>query len=82
MRQELINQVEIANLIIQQAMDDAELNQYPNSEVEESLPDEEMHSQPLFGNTDNGITDVHLEGGIIEYIDWFNDCEDSRYECN
>ena len=50
----------------------AQCPDFDSGELIEYLPFEEMQYQPLFGNTDNGVERITLEGGIIETIDWFN----------
>jgi hypothetical protein len=53
-----------------------------------------MKQQPLFGNTDMGMIDDMqdnevngrirgcIDGGVQEYVAWFYDGEDSRWETN
>lgn len=48
--------------------------------VEAGLEEKEM---PMFGYADPGTKMYdHVSGGVQEYITWFSDGEDSRYEAN
>lgn len=76
---------EIENLLVQQQMDD-KLNyssrEFQSSVTLEQAGLEEDSQQPLFGNTDGGSAKERLDGGVSEYVEWFSDGEDSRFESN
>lgn len=79
---------ELERLFVEQQRDDVldEFDWTPGTVdlVEAGL--EESNQQPLFGNTDCSMQidccKGHIEGGVQQYLDWFSDGEDSRYECN
>ncbi len=79
---------ELALLILQQQQDAAGEFTFTLDGVnvvsleDAGLEELQMQRQPLFGNTLAGNTADHLDGSVIEYLDWANDGEDSRYECN
>lgn len=75
---------EIAALLIEQQRDDkqnAGLREFDSVSYEDAGL-EESRQQPLWGNTDVAVKPDGLEGGVCEYVAWFSDGEDSRYETN
>ena len=76
--------VTIERLMIEQVRDQLNIGQYDLETVSlvEAGIEEDSRQQPLFGNTDNMFQPVHCEGGVVEYVEWFSDGEDSRYETN
>ena len=76
---------EIESLLVQQAMDDKlnyQAREFGDSVSLEQAELEEDSQQPLFGNTDGGGEKERLDGGVNEYVEWFSDGEDSRFESN
>lgn len=46
---------------------------------------EESGQCPVFGNVKRCSDDTmecHIEGSVVQYLDWWSDGEDSRYERN
>lgn len=75
----------LEQLILEQSRDDMNLELPTDEEfvgIEESGLEEGSNQQPLFGNTDNDSRPFHYEGGVQEYVEWFSDGEDSRYDTN
>jgi len=80
-----LRQGEIDSLKYEQAMDDKmdyRAREFGNSVTLEQAGLEEYSQQPLFGNTDGGGERERLDGGVNEYVEWFSDGEDSRFESN
>jgi hypothetical protein len=80
-----LRQGEINSLKYEQAMDDKlnyQAREFGNSVSLEQAGLEEDSQQPLFGNTDGGAERERLDGGVSEYVEWFSDGEDSRFESN
>lgn len=46
------------------------------------LQDEEDAEQPIFGNPTHRVKTGrgHMDGGVLEYVSWFSDGEDTRCE--
>lgn len=78
---------EIGRLLVEQSMDDKNLQVTEEFESLESAGlEEDSRQQPCFGNNDNPIQidpcKGHYEGGVVEYVQWFSDGEDTRYDIN
>lgn len=78
-------QAYIERLIMEQEYDQVGLELPSDSEfvgLEEAGLEEDSNQQPEFGNPDNIHRPYHFEGGVQEYVEWFSDGEDSRYDYN
>ena len=73
---------ELARLMVEQTRDDV-LNDFdwiPSISLQDAGL-EEPQQCPVFGNTDIPMDGkLHHEGSVIQYLEWFSDGEDSRYE--
>lgn len=68
------------------ATSDALYYKEDTTSLEEAGLEEDTNRQAVFGNVDHGLeTDPCLgryDGSVMEYVKWFSDGEDSRFEDN
>lgn len=73
---------ELQMLILEQQVDALNKPQHHLDIVslEDAGLEEDTRVEPIFGHTYARLESVY--GGVIEYVDWFSDNDDSRWEQN
>lgn len=73
---DLTNDLQVIDLVDEMEWEDHTLF----LSLEEAGLEEDTNAQPLFGDSVSGFGRTH--GSVPEYVAWFSDGEDSRFECN